>query len=123
MTYTEFRQAIDIAPDGGTVVLENDVEFDSALPEISKKVTIASPVGMTNTLRRASSFNGQFLNISDAAADLTFTNVTIDGGKEECAYGVSIYRSHGAADGTCCPVRAEPVESATTSASVCLARG
>ena len=35
MTYTEFRQAIDIAPDGGTVVLENDVEFDSALPEIS----------------------------------------------------------------------------------------
>lgn len=95
MTYTEFRQAIDIAPDGGTVVLENDVEFDSALPEISKKVTIASPVGMTNTLRRASSFNGQFLNISDAAADLTFTNVTIDGGKEERAYGRFIIMTAG----------------------------
>ena len=81
MTYDEFKAAISAAPDGGTVTLENDVDFSSALPSISKRITIASPAGSTNTLRRAASFKSAFISLSNAAADLTFTNVAIDGNK------------------------------------------
>ena len=53
MTYAEFKAAITAAQDGGTVVLENDVTYDSALPSISKRIMITSPAGATNTLLRA----------------------------------------------------------------------
>ncbi len=81
MTYSEFKAAISAAQDGGTVVLENDVTYDSALPSIAKSITITSPAGSTNTLRRASSFKSAFISLSNAAADLTFTHVAIDGNK------------------------------------------
>jgi len=81
MTYSEFKAAITAAQDGGTVVLDNDVTYDSALPSISKRITITSPAGATNTLLRASSYTGILLNMGDAAADITLSNIAIDGNK------------------------------------------
>ena len=88
MTYDEFKSEIAAAPDGGTVVLQNDVTYDSALPSISKRITITSPAGMTNTLLRASSYTGKIIVVmSNETADITFTNVAIDGNKSASRTG------------------------------------
>ncbi|MCQ2391567.1 MAG: hypothetical protein MJ240_09100 [Kiritimatiellae bacterium] len=91
MTYGEFTAAIEAAPDGGTVYLENDVEYTAMLPSVAKRVTLASPEGQTNVLRRAASYTSRLLSVEDAAADITLRDIVIDGNKEAGACSVRVF--------------------------------
>lgn len=82
MTYNDFKAALSSAEEGDTVYLENDVEYDSALPAIAKRVTITSPAGQTNMLLRAKNYSGNLLTISDANADVSLQDIIIDGNKQ-----------------------------------------
>ena len=95
MTYDEFKSEISAAPDGGTVVLANDVTYDSALPSISKRITITSPAGSTNTLLRASSYTGLLLTMGDASADITLSRIAFDGNKAAGRTGRAISMTAG----------------------------
>lgn len=81
-TFDALKDEIAAVEDGGTVYVENDMEYSSTLGSIAKAVTIRSPEGRTNVLMRASGYsNGTFLSLSDAAASVTFADVVIDGNK------------------------------------------
>ena len=95
MTYSEFKEAVTAAQDGGMVVLENDVMYDSALPSISKRITITSPAGATNTLLRASSYTGLLLTMGDASADITLSRIAFDGNKAAGRTGRAISMTAG----------------------------
>ena len=83
-TYAEFKSAIENASDGDTVWVENDLEYDLALPAITKKITIASPAGQTNVLKRAARMSSTWLSVdaSAATADITLRDVIVDGNGE-----------------------------------------
>ncbi len=107
MTYAEFKAAITAAQDGGTVVLENDVTYDSALPSISKRITITSPAGATNTLLRASSYTGLLLTMGDASADITLSRIAFDGNKAAGRTGRAISMTAECRRTSCGSVRPE----------------
>lgn len=85
-TYEEFMTAVRNAADDDTVWVENDLEFTSALPQITKRITIASSGGRTNVLKRAAGLtSGSWLSLVDASAadaDITLRDVIVDGNRE-----------------------------------------
>ena len=91
MTYDEFTAAIEAARDGDTVYLENDVEYTAMLPSLAKRVTLASPEGKTNVLRRAASYTSCLLSVEDATADITLRDIVIDGNKEAGACSARVF--------------------------------
>lgn len=91
MTYDEFTAAIEAASNGDTVYLENDVEYTAMLPSLAKRVTLASPEGETNVLRRAASYTSCLLSVEDATADITLRDIVIDGNKEAGACSARVF--------------------------------
>ena len=79
-TFQELKDEVAAAADGATVYVENDMEVTGVLP-CPGRVTITSPDGQTNTLRRAASYTDKFLNITDAASQLTLRDVVVDWNK------------------------------------------
>ena len=82
-TFDELQRELDKAADGATVYVENDISYTGVLaPNLAKRITLASPPGQTNVLLRASNYaSGAFLRLTDAAADVTLTNLVVDGNK------------------------------------------
>lgn len=82
-TFDGLRRELDEAADGATVYVENDIFYTGALaPNLAKRITLASPPGQTNVLLRAPNYaSGAFLILTDAAADVTLTNLAVDGNK------------------------------------------
>ena len=82
-TFDELQSELDKAADGATVYVENDISYTGVLaPNLAKRITLASPPGQTNVLLRASNYaSGAFLRLTDAAADVTLTNLVVDGNK------------------------------------------
>lgn len=81
-TFEELQAEIAAADDGATVYVENDMDYTGLLT-LGKTITLASPDGETNVLRRASSYaSGMLVRIpSGETSDLTFKNLVIDGNK------------------------------------------
>lgn len=82
-TFDELQSALEEAADGATVYVDNDITYTGVLaPNLTKRITLASPPGETNVLLRASNYaSGAFLRLTDAAADVTLTNLVVDGNK------------------------------------------
>ena len=82
-TFDELRLELEEAADGATVYVENDISYTGVLaPNLAKRITLASPPGQTNVLLRASDYaSGAFLRLTDAAANVTLTNLVVDGNK------------------------------------------
>ena len=82
-TFDELQSELDKAADGATVYVENDISYTGVLaPNLAKRITLASPPGQTNVLLRASNYaSGAFLRLTDAAANVTLTNLVVDGNK------------------------------------------
>ena len=82
-TFDELQSALEEAADGATVYVENDISYTGVLaPNLAKRITLASPPGQTNVLLRASNYaSGAFLRLTDAAANVTLTNLVVDGNK------------------------------------------
>ncbi len=82
-TFDELQSALEEAADGATVYVENDISYTGVLaPNLAKRITLASPPGQTNVLLRASNYaSGAFLRLTNAAADVTLTNLVVDGNK------------------------------------------
>ena len=82
-TFDELQSELDKAADGATVYVENDISYTGVLaPNLAKRITLASPPGQTNVLLRASNYaSGAFLRLTNAAADVTLTNLVVDGNK------------------------------------------
>ena len=82
-TFDELQRELDKAADGATVYVENDISYTGVLaPNLAKRITLASPPGQTNVLLRASDYaSGAFLRLTDAAANVTLTNLVVDGNK------------------------------------------
>lgn len=76
------RELAEVA-DGATVYVENDILYTDALaPNLAKRVTLASPPGQTNVLLRAAAYtSGIFLELTNAAADVTLANLVVDGNR------------------------------------------
>ena len=98
MTYAEFKSAIENAEDGATVYLQNDLEYNSALPSsFSKKVTIASAEGQVFTIKRAAKYTDVLISMArpDMTPEVTFRNIIIDGNKETSNTGRFLYITNG----------------------------
>lgn len=82
-TFDELRLELEEAADGATVYVKNDITYTGVLaPNLAKRITLASPPGQTNVLLRASDYaSGAFLRLTDAAANVTLTNLVVDGNK------------------------------------------
>ena len=82
-TFDELQRELDKAADGATVYVENDISYTGVLaPNLAKRITLASPPGQTNVLLRASNYaSGAFLRLTDAKANVTLTNLVVDGNK------------------------------------------
>ena len=82
-TFDELQSEIDKAADGATVYVKNDISYTGVLaPNLAKRITLASPPGQTNVLLRASNYaSGAFLRLTDEAANVTLTNLVVDGNK------------------------------------------
>ena len=82
-TFDGLQRELEEAADGATVYVENDISYTGVLaPNLAKRITLASPPGQTNVLLRASNYaSGAFLRLTDAAADVTLTNLVVDGNK------------------------------------------
>ena len=82
-TFDELQSALEEAADGATVYVENDISYTGVLaPNLAKRITLASPPGQTNVLLRASNYaSGAFLRLTNEAADVTLTNLVVDGNK------------------------------------------
>ena len=63
--------------------VENDISYTGVLAtNLAKRITLASPPGETNVLLRASNYaSGAFLILTNKAADVTLTNLVVDGNK------------------------------------------
>ena len=79
-TYQELAREVAVAEEGATVYVENDMEATGVL-KVGKRVTIASPLGQTNVITRAASYAGIFVDLTDAADDLTLERVVLDWNK------------------------------------------
>lgn len=82
-TFDELQSALEEAADGATVYVDNDITYTGVLaPNLAKRITLASPPGQTNVLLRASNYaSGAFLRLTDEAANVTLTNLVVDGNK------------------------------------------
>ena len=82
-TFDELQSELDKAADGATVYVENDISYTGVLAtNLAKRITLASPPGETNVLLRASNYaSGAFLILTNKAADVTLTNLVVDGNK------------------------------------------
>ena len=82
-TFDELQRELDEAADGATVYVDNNISYTDVLaPNLAKRITLASPPGQTYVLQRASNYaSGAFLRLTDAAANVTLTNLVVDGNK------------------------------------------
>ena len=82
-TFDELQRELDKAADGATVYVDNDISYTDVLAQnLAKRITLASPPGQTYVLQRASNYaSGAFLRLTDAAANVTLTNLVVDGNK------------------------------------------
>lgn len=82
-TWSGLLEEIAAAEDGGTVYVEADMTYTSAISGVNKTVTIASPAGSTNVITRGTSYDGQFLTVAatETSAHVILANVVVDGRK------------------------------------------
>lgn len=82
-TFDGLQRELEEAAAGATVYVEKDISYTGVLaPNLAKRITLASPPGQTNVLLRASNYaSGAFLRLTNEAANVTLTNLVVDGNK------------------------------------------